>query len=171
MKPLRMPVYADHSHDGFDIFDPVRSTRVKVKFSDNLSFLTAKGCVMRTIHQILHELTYLPGLKKTHGNNDINGIEILLEQVHPNGFQVQRIILRPTMGLGVQRGLLEACGTARQGTGKFHDGDELVRNFPSLSVNEMGCKEITCAAPDESKFLSEEEKHGSPTFTQLRKLS
>lgn len=62
------------------------------------------------------------------------------------------------MGLGVQRGLLEACGTARQGTGKFHDGDGLVRTFPSLSANEMGCKEITCAAPDESKFLSEEKK-------------
>ena len=90
-----MPVYADHSHDGFDTFDPVRSTRAKMKFSDNLSFLTAGGCVVGTIHQILHEWTYLPGLKKTRGNNDVNGIEILLEQVHPNGFQVQRIILRP----------------------------------------------------------------------------
>ena len=41
--------------DGLDIFDPVRSTRAKVKFSDNLSFLTAEGCVVGTIHQILHE--------------------------------------------------------------------------------------------------------------------
>ena len=100
MKPLRMPVYADHSHDGFDIFDPVRSARAKVKFSDDLSFLTAEGCVVGTIHEILHEWTYLPNLKKTRGNLDVDEIEILLEQVHPNGFQVQRIILRPTHGSG-----------------------------------------------------------------------
>ncbi|KAH8674354.1 heterokaryon incompatibility protein-domain-containing protein [Tricladium varicosporioides] len=93
-RPFRMPVYADQNHAGLGYFDILGSRSAEVKFSEDLSFLTAKGCIVGEISDILYEWAYLPGLKKIRGNLDTDETEVLLEEVHPNGLQVERKVLR-----------------------------------------------------------------------------